>query len=417
MKSAQIESMLAEVVGADHVEKVGESFLARPANTQEVADLVRKLKEQGVKLGVVGGNSSGILQSGADVFVSLSRMNQILDLDRDNMVVLVQAGMITWDFQKTLLEQGLYFPVDPFSRERSSLGGNVACRASGPTMMSHGETVDYLLGLTAVLPTGEILRVGGKNYKNVAGLDLNRIYGGSRGRLGIITELFLRILPKPEVSSTIFVPFSSIVEAAERCSALTTSGIIPNKMELIDETMLKKLGDQWPAEYRSSAVALIEVEGYRESIEHQIEIVAGGLNRGEKGQYQVLNDEEEAKLWQARTQLAEVINSDECHFLHLVVDPTVLSQAVEEIVQKAAAESWPLGLVLHGSASHIHPVLLDVSSEKKQSLDMFLADLMKKLGGRLVPKALTIDPGAEDLNTVLFSRLIQVFDPQGLMAG
>ena len=354
--------MLAEVVGADHVEKVGESFLARPANTQEVADLVRKLKEQGVKLGVVGGNSSGILQSGADVFVSLSDEPN-LDLDRDNMVVLVQAGMITWDFQKTLLEQGLYFPVDPFSRERSSLESNVACRASGPTMMSHGETVDYLLGLTAVLPTGEILRVGGKNYKNVAGLDLNRIYGGS-GPPGHHPELFLRILPKPEVSSTIFVPFSSIVEAAERCSALTTSGIIPNKMELIDETMLKKLGDQWPAEYRSSAVALIEVEGYRESIEHQIEIVAGGLNRGEKGQYQVLNDEEEAKLWQARTQLAEVINSDECHFLHLVVDPTVLSQAVEEIVQKAAAESWPLGLVLHGSASHIHPVLLDVSSEK-----------------------------------------------------
>lgn len=417
MKSTQIDSMLSEVVGADHVERVGESFVARPANTQEVAELIQKLKGEGIKLGVVGGNSTGILQSGADVFVSLSRMNQILDLDRDNMVVLVQAGMVTWDFQKKLLEQGLYFPVDPLSRETSSLGGNVACRASGPTMMSHGETVDFLLGLTAVLPTGEILRVGGKNYKNVAGFDLSRIYGGSWGRLGIITELFLRILPKPEVSSTVFVPFSSIAEAAERCSALTTRGIIPNKVELIDETMLKKLGDKWPAQYRSPAVALIEVEGYRESIEHQIEIVVGGLNRTEKGQYQVLKDEEAAKLWQARTQLAVVISSGECHFLHLIVDPTVLSQAVEKIVEKAAAESLPLGLVIHGSASHIHPVLFDVNSEKKQVMERSMAELVKTLGGRLVPKALSIDPDSQDPNAVMMSRLIQVFDPQGLMAG
>ncbi|HHX51078.1 MAG TPA: FAD-binding oxidoreductase [Clostridia bacterium] len=417
MNLAQINSMLMEVVGTDHVEKVGESLIARPANTQEVAELVRRLVGQGIKLGVAGGNTTSILQSGAEVFVSLSRMNQILDFDRDNMVVLVQAGMVTWDFQKRLLDQGLYFPVDPLSKEKSTLGGNVACRASGPTMMSHGETVDFLLGLTAVLPTGEILKVGGKNYKNVAGFDLNRIYGGSRGRLGIITELYLRIIPKPEVTSTILVPFSSIVEAAERSSALTTSGIIPNKLELLDESVLRKLGDRWPAEYRSGAVALIEVEGYRESIEHQIEIVVGGLNRSEEGQYKVLEGEEEASLWQARAELAGMISSGDGHFLNLVVDPTVLSRAVEEIVQKATAEGFPLGLIIHGSASHIHPVLLDASNGKKQRMETSLADLMNTLGGRLVPDTLSYDPGSQDLNTVLISRLVEMFDPQGLMAG
>ena len=278
-------------------------------------------------------------------------------------------------------------------------------------MMSHGETVDYLLGLTAVCLPGKSCEWAVRITKMWPGL-ISIAFMAVPGTAWASSRAIPSYFTQTRSEQHHLCPFFFHSGSGGRYSALTYQRYIPNKMELIDETMLKKLGDQWPAEYRSSAVALIEVEGYRESIEHQIEIVAGGLNRGEKGQYQVLNDEEEAKLWQARTQLAEVINSDECHFLHLVVDPTVLSQAVEEIVQKAAAESWPLGLVLHGSASHIHPVLLDVSSEKKQSLDMFLADLMKKLGGRLVPKALTIDPGAEDLNTVLFSRLIQVFDPR-----
>lgn len=417
MSGAGIASLLAEVVGDQHVEKVEDSLVVRPANTQEVAEVVRKLQGRGVKLGVVGGNTTGVLRSGADVFVSLSRMNQILDLDRDNMVVLVQAGMVTGDFQRTLLEQGLYFPPDPLSRETSTLGGNVACRASGPTMMSHGETVDFLLGLTAVLPTGEIMRVGGKNYKNVAGFDLTRIFGGSWGRLGIITELYLRILPKPETSRTIFVPFSSIKEAAERCSNLTTAGIIPNKMELIDETLQKELGDKWPSGYRAPAVALIEVEGYRESIDHQIDLVINGLNLSGTGQYQVLTVEEATGLWRARTQLAELISSDGYYLLDLVVDPTMLSKAVEEICRRAVTENLPLGLVIHGSASYIHPVLLKGSSEKKQAVDASMAGIAQALGGRLVPKAFLFDPNSQDPDAVLISRLIQVFDPEGLMAG
>lgn len=414
MKQSKIKASLAEIVGEKNVLSGEEAILACPISNEEIGRILQKAEQDGFQVAVIGGGSTGNRSTPHHVKISLTRMNKILELDRDNMVAVVQAGMITADFQEELLTQGLYFPPNPLSRRESTLGANVATRTYGPTVMSHGETVDFLLGLTAVLPDGKIFSPGGKNYKDVTAFDLNRIFGGSYGRLGIITELIFRLLPKPEVFRTLILNLSTMKEAAEMAAILTSKGIIPGKLEIMNEEILSKLENKRPQKMSGRGVVLMEVEGYQESIDHQIDLIRTAF--GVQGKdLQEIASEEAVELWQARENIARLMHHPYGQMYSFAIKPTLLPAGVEKIKEAGEAMGQPLGLVIHGTAGRLHPICFaPVDGDKMQALTQNLTDKIAELGGRPLKTQLNLENHEEK---DLIASLIRVFDPKGILAG
>ncbi len=187
-----------------------------PADTAEVAAVVRVCAEHRIPIvprGAGTGYTGGAVPTRGGVVLSLERMNRILEIDEANLIAVVEPNVITGDLQDAVEQVGLFYPPDPASLRQSVIGGNVAECAGGPRAFKYGTTKQYVLGLEAVLPTGEIVETGGKVVKNVVGYDLTHLLVGSEGTLAIITRIILRLVPKPPVQATLRATFTS-VEAA-----------------------------------------------------------------------------------------------------------------------------------------------------------------------------------------------------------
>ena len=166
-------------------------------------------------------------------------MNRILEIDEVNLLAVVEPNVINGDLQRAVERVGLFYPPDPASLESSSIGGNVAECAGGPRAFKYGTTKRYVLALEAVLPTGEIVRTGSKAVKNVVGYDLTQLLVGSEGTLAIITQVTLRLIPKPPVRATLSAAFPSATHAVAAVTGLITRRVVPAAIELIDRDSLR----------------------------------------------------------------------------------------------------------------------------------------------------------------------------------
>ncbi|MDD3314032.1 MAG: FAD-binding oxidoreductase, partial [Syntrophaceticus sp.] len=224
MLNTTIVKKIGEIVGNENVLKTKEELLcygydstpeaflpdliARPHTTSQVQEIVKLANEHRfpiVPRGAATGLSGGSLPVKGGVVVDLTGMNKILEIDEDNLVAVVEPGVITYQVQQAVEEKGLFYPIDPGSLKTSTIGGNVAECAGGPRAFKYGVTRDYVLGLEVVTPEGEVLTTGGKTIKSVTGYDLIRLYTVSEGTLGIITKIYLRLIPKPEAKKTLMV--------------------------------------------------------------------------------------------------------------------------------------------------------------------------------------------------------------------
>jgi len=176
-------------------------------------------------------------------------MNKILEIETESMCAVVQPGVVNADLQKEVARYGLMYPPDPASMFVSTMGGNVALNAGGPRGVKYGVTRDYLLGMEVVLPSGEVIRTGGKTLKNVTGYDLTRLMCGSEGTLGIITEITVRLVPLAPAKATLQAIFSDLDDAATTVSAIIGSGIVPTTLELIDRVVLDVIRDYGGAQF------------------------------------------------------------------------------------------------------------------------------------------------------------------------
>lgn len=196
------------------------------------------------------------------IIIAFHRMNKILEIDTQNRCAVVQPGVVNADLQKEMARYGLMYPPDPASMFVSTIGGNVALNAGGPRGVKYGVTRDYLLGLEVVLPSGGVIRTGGKSLKNVSGYDLTRLMCGSEGTLGIFTEITVRLVPMPPAKATLQAIFSDLDDAAKTVSAIIDSGIVPTTLELMDRVVLDVIGDYGGAKFskKAEALPLIEVD-------------------------------------------------------------------------------------------------------------------------------------------------------------
>jgi glycolate oxidase len=245
---------------ADMCDSAPPLAVARPRSTDEVAALVAvaarhriPVVPQGARTGLAGGANA----SAGALVVSLAGMTSILEIDPANRIAVVQAGVINSALGRAAAEHGLTYPPDPGSWETSTIGGNVATNAGGMCCVKYGVTAEYVLGLTVVLADGEVLHCGRRTAKGVAGYDLTRLFVGSEGTLGIITEVTVRLRPAAGPALTLVAEFSSVRAAGAAVAAITAAGLTPSLLELLDNAMLRALEAHRPMGVGTGARALL----------------------------------------------------------------------------------------------------------------------------------------------------------------
>jgi glycolate oxidase len=283
-----------------------------PADTAQVAAIARICTQHRINMvprGAGTGYTGGAVPTQGGVVISLERMNRILEIDESNLVAVVEPCVITGDLQDAVERVGLFYPPDPASLRISTIGGNVAECAGGPQAFKYGTTKRYVLGLEVVLPTGEVVRTGGKSVKNVVGYDLTGLLVGSEGTLAITTRIILRLIPKPPAHATIRATFPSVSAAAAAVNNIVRLRVVPAALELIDGDSLEAVGrnldDRSLAPEGTAALLLIEVDGMGESIAQESRLVEQACV--EAGATEVLrarDEEQRINLWRVRRELS-----------------------------------------------------------------------------------------------------------------
>ena len=237
--------------------------VALPTETAEVATLVRLAAASGVPIvprGAGSGLSGGAAGLAGGLTIAFTRMNRILEIDRANLVVVTQPGIINADLKKAVEAEGLFYAPDPASYEICSIGGNLATNAGGLCCVKYGQTRDSVLGLEVVLADGSVIRTGGKLVKDVAGYALTHLFVGSQGTLGLITEATLRLRPAPAAKATLLAFFPTLDTAGDAVARLATSGLHPVTLELLDRETIAAVDAAHGLGLDRSAEAMLMVE-------------------------------------------------------------------------------------------------------------------------------------------------------------
>lgn len=365
---------LETIVGASHVKTDDESrtmygvdalkrgspadLVVLPANAQEVAAVVKVCAAGRVPIvprGAGTGYTGGAVPLRGGVVVSLERMNRIIEIDEANLVAVVEPNVITGDLQDAVEKVGLFYPPDPASLRESTVGGNVAECAGGPRAFKYGTTKRYVLGLEAVLPTGEVIETGGKVVKNVVGYDLTQLLVGSEGTLAIITKIILRLVPKPPAQVTLRATFADVEAAAEAVNNIIRARVVPAALELIDgdslEAVAQYLGVRSLAPEGTGAILLLEVDGTPEAIAEEAERVAQACR--DAGATEILRAGDEAErqeLWRVRRELSYSLKTiTPLKFNHDVVVPKGRIPELFALVRRIK-EDYRLRIPLFGHA-------------------------------------------------------------------
>ncbi|NLZ17034.1 MAG: FAD-binding protein [Desulfobulbaceae bacterium] len=325
LTEAHLEA-LREIVGAEHVatsrtDLLSHSFdatqrqfmpnvVVHPHTTEEVAAIVQLAACHCLPIlprGAGSGFTGGALPVRGGIVLVLTRMNRILEIDSDNLIAVVEPGVVTARLQEAVERVGLFYPPDPASKEFSTLGGNVAECAGGPRCVKYGVTRDYVLGLTVVTPDGAIIHTGGRTIKNVVGYDLTRLFVGSEGTLGIVTKIILRLLPKPASKRTMLATFADIDGAAEAVSTIIRGKIIPTTLEFMDASAIKCVrglpGIDLPE--NCQALLIIEVDGEAAQLTPQLNRIVELIQPLGLLQASIARDADEAEaLWRVRRSVS-----------------------------------------------------------------------------------------------------------------
>ena len=206
------------------------------------------------------------------IVLSLERMHRIKEINAVDFVAVVEPGVVTQKLQEAVEKRGLFYPPDPASRANNSIGGNIATNAGGPRCLKYGVTRDYVLGLEVVLANGAIVRVGGRTHKNKTGFDLTRLFVGSEGLLGVVTEATLKLIPLPPFRASLAVGFGSMKNAVRALQAILAAGFLPCALELADEFTLAAAYQRTKSRRLRGCRAhlIVELDGQKKSVEHEL---------------------------------------------------------------------------------------------------------------------------------------------------
>jgi FAD/FMN-containing dehydrogenase len=389
---------LGEVAGADNVltgEKATEPYtvdgitpkaVVCPASNEQVADILRGANEARIALVPWGRGSKqqvGPCLQSADTVLCLKNMNQVVELDASNYTVQVQAGMVNGELQKQLAKQGLFSPLDPIYMETSTIGGEIAANANGPRRIMYGTVRDLVLGVTVVTPTGDIVHTGGKTMKNVAGIDLCRMYIGSWGTLGVIAEAVLRVFPLPEVSTGLYITFANADDAFRMVGELLNSPLSPSAIELVDGVAGGKVASACGTSLDNSEVLLIvNSEGTKGDVERHRKDVASLAGANKAKATIALDDEKASRPWQAYRGVHEAILDASPDTIQgkASVPISKLGEMLQQVKKISASHGVEIGVTAQCGSGILYTYLVG-GADKPGNVTSELRQAATKLGG------------------------------------
>jgi glycolate oxidase len=345
-----------------------------PSSTEEVSQIMKVADREVIP---VTGRGSGTNLAGeavpihGGIVLAFSRMNQVLSIDAENYAAVVQPGVINYDFHVAVSKQGLLYPPDPSSWLVASMGGNVCTNSGGPKTVKYGVTKDYLLGLTVVLANGEILSTGALGRKDGDGYDLTHLFCGSEGTLGIITEIRVRLVPKPKATRTLRADFPRLEDSGQAVADIIGAGIVPSALELLDDVVISAVEADAHLGLPSDieGMLLVEVDGEPESLDPQVERIEEILRANNAVRVITANSQEEAqKLWTARRAAFSVM----ARLRPTVVmeDATVpvsnLPAMVRKVRESAERHNVQIGVVAHAGDGNLHPLVVYDSRDPEE---------------------------------------------------
>lgn len=329
MVTQEIITQMEFILGAEHVSTAPEIIVANsqdalkqvfcaeavvfPRTAEEIAAVMRLANEHKFCVTVRGGGvgyTGGAVPIRGGIVLATERMNRILEINKADLVAVVEPAVKTFDLAEAVEAEGLFYPPDPSSWKESFIGGNIALNAGGPRCVKYGNTKQFVLGLDFVTPTGEIIKAGTRTPKNATGFHLESLLIGSEGMLGIVTRCILRLLPKPEARRTALAIFESAQDACNCVADFTSSGILPVALELLDRTSINAIEDFEPSGLPRSAGALliIEVDGLKEAVAREAEIVREMCLKHRAIQFtQAANDAEADAIWEVRRKMSPAV--------------------------------------------------------------------------------------------------------------
>ncbi len=346
------------------------------AQVSEIFKLAQRERIPVTPRGAGYGLSGGAVPMLGGIVLSLEKMDRILEIDKKNLMITVEPGVITGNIHRAVEAEGLFYPPDPASLDSCTIGGNIAEGAGGPRAVKYGITKDYVCGLEAVLPSGEIIQAGGKLVKNVTGYSMIQLLIGSEGTLAVVTKIILRLIPLPKVQIDLLVPFEDFQAAADTVSDIIAHRILPTTIEFMERDSIlaveRRLGREAPF-HDAAAHLLIQLDGnVQEAVDADYEVVSDlCLQHGAQDGIVAQDSHTRDRLWEVRRKIIESLKLESpINHMEDVVVPRAnipaLLRGIKDIAREHSVRIVSFG---HAGDGNVHVNVL----KDAMSLDLWAA--------------------------------------------
>ncbi|MHB1686172.1 MAG: FAD-binding oxidoreductase [Ignavibacteriaceae bacterium] len=337
-----------------------------PENEEQISKILKLANEElfnVVPRGSGTGLSGGSIPVENSLVIVMTRWNKILEIDNNNLTATVQPGVITGQLQKEVEKFGLFYPPDPGSLNVCTIGGNVANNAGGLRGLKYGVTKNYVLGTEMILPNSELLKTGGKNFKDTAGYNLRDFIVGSEGTLGVITKILLKLIPMPSKFITLIAYFDSLLDSAKAVADIISAHITPSMLEFLDKTTINCVEDYTNIGLprNCEAILLIEVDGRGSAVDEDAETIKNILKKNSASYIRSSETEEEAFVLKSarRSAFSALARKRPTTILEDVTVPrSELPVMIEKVIEASKKNDVTFGDFGHAGDGNLHPTCL-----------------------------------------------------------
>lgn len=406
-------------------------ILVKPANTDEVSGILKLANREKIPVFPVGGRTGlvgGSIPIKPGIVLSLERMNKI-DIDKDNLMATADAGVTLDELLNAVEDADLFFPLHP-GDEGAHLGGLVATNAGGVRAVKYGIMRNYVKGLEVVLPTGEVLKLGGKLLKNNTGYNLMHLMVGSEGTLGVITKAVIKLHPKSKFSATLIVPFNKRRDAINVVPKILQSGVTPLAIEYIERGEIEKgaehLNEKWPVDKGNAQLIVILTGINEDELYFGCEKISEVCQ--ENGAFETMlaeTKEEQDRILKIRSNVYTAIKSEMCDTLDVTVPPNELGALMDLVDGIAEKYDAPIPVYGHAGDGNLHVHIMKEKGKEPEYFEKMKREIYKasvRLGGVITGEHGIGKTRVKDLGLVLSEKemdlmkaIKKLFDPNNIL--
>lgn len=407
-------------------------ILVKPANSQEVSSILKLANDEKIPVFPRGGGTGlcgGAIPTENGIILALERMNRI-DVDKDNLMAIAEAGVTLRELIEKVEQEGLFFPPHP-GDESAQVGGLTACNAGGTRAVKYGVMRSYVKGIDAVLPTGELVSMGGELLKNNTGYDLMHLIIGSEGTLAVITKVILRLFPPAAASATMIIPYDDRHDAINTVPRILQSGIIPLAIEYMDrstvEISAEHLGMKWPCNVGTAHLMII-VEGKDKDEVYSLCEKISDISEGYNGLEAVIGEtrKEQYRVLEIRSNVYPALKDKAADALDVAVPPANMGKLMDAIDKIAQRFDTVIPMCGHAGDGNLHPLLMEDLAQaggedlKEAKREIYMETV--KLGGVITAehglgriRIPYLDICLDKKEIELMRGIKKVFDPNGIL--